>query len=485
MPDMTPVANTIIPPNPQQGMNTLSGILGLQQQRQALQTGQYLQKSAAARAQSDLLATQGQQESADFFKNWDPADHVGAAGTIDLNSALSSDLFKQAGPGKTPIMESLLGVKQKQLAAKQTLAGLNGTLINQLGTQIGALAQDPDIAADKTDPRTGVNTGRAKIDQYFSNFAKLSPDAARVAQIYQPMIDHIPPGKLPQAIQQLQMQAQDVGGQQAQQNPQPGSVDTGGAIYPTVTARSSGIPQFTGQRFDKSMAPHQVTNAAGQIVNVAPSGALTPAPSAGSSGASGGANPTTAQATVQNTAATGISQRVQQAQSAANNTIQAQDALSRARTLLDNPSLETGKGFDTGRTLSNAMASLGIDTQGATDANTLVKNLARYEAARATQAGLGGTDAARELAHNGSPNTTVDQAALKGMVTQSLATEKALAAYARIQAKTSDGQSLARNEADFRNIPNLIEGYEYGLARSPKEAEEFLTKHGISAQQMA
>jgi hypothetical protein len=269
MPEMTPVGNTIIPPDPARGINTLSGILGLQQQRQALQTGQYQQQSAAAAARSNQLAAQGQQENAQFFKNFDFTQHIADDGTTDLDSALTSPDFKSAGPGKTAIMENLLKIKQQQLDNKQALAGLNSSLVSQLGTQIGALAKDPDVVADKTDPTTGVNGARAKVDQYFDNFSKLSPDAARVAKLYQPMIDHVPAGKLASAVQMLQMQAQDVGGQQAQQNPRSGAIDTGGTIYPTVTQPSSGVPQFTGQAIPKTLPPQvinqPVTNAPAQI----------------------------------------------------------------------------------------------------------------------------------------------------------------------------------------------------------------------------
>jgi hypothetical protein len=111
-------------------------------------------------------------------------------------------------------------------------------------------------------------------------------------------------------------------------------------------------------------------------------------------------------------------------------------------------------------------------------------SLARYEAARATASGLGGTDAARELAHNGSPNVTLDNKAALGIVNQSLATEKALASYAKVQSKTNDPQTLLKNESDFRNIPNLIEAHEYGMSRNPDEANAYLKSHGISAEQM-
>lgn len=248
-----------------------------------------------------------------------------------------------------------------------------------------------------------------------------------------------------------------------------------GGVGPNGPTQAQGISP-------EARLPHIMSNAAGQAVAVNPQNPNQVAPVGG--GASP-LNPTTAQATVQNTAASGVATRVQHAQEAANNTVQAQDALSRARSILDNVDApNTGAMFDAKKGIKNFLSGVGIDTKGADDANSLVKNLARYEASRATQAGLGGTDAARELAHNGSPNVSLDNSALKGIVTQSLATEKALATYANIQAKAKDPASLTKNEADFRNIPNLIQGYEYGLARTPAEANEFLKKHGISPAQM-
>jgi hypothetical protein len=160
--------------------------------------------------------------------------------------------------------------------------------------------------------------------------------------------------------------------------------------------------------------------------------------------------------------------------------------LSRVKAILEGPEApNTGAAFDRARGLQNLFASAGIDTKDATDMNGLVKNLARYEASRATAAGLGGTDAARELSHNGQPNVSIDSRALRGIVDQSLATEKAIAAYAGKQAQTQDPAKLQSNEAEFRNIPNLIEGYQYGMSRNPQEAEQFLKDHGLSRSQMS
>lgn len=256
MPDgIIPVGTQVQAPNPMTAINAYSGMLGIQQQQQQLETGQYQQQSAQAKSQQDQLETQKQQAVQNFFKTWDPSDHVADDGTTDLDSALQSKEFKAAGNAKPAVMQSLLDIKNKQLGNKTALAGLNNTLVDQFGTQLGALAKDPDVMADKTDPTTGVNAGRAKVDQVISNFGKLSPDAARVAQIYAPLTQHAPQGKLSNGVAAIQMQAQDVSGQQAQQNPATGSIDTGGAILPTTTNRATGIPQPTGQVFNKTLAP--------------------------------------------------------------------------------------------------------------------------------------------------------------------------------------------------------------------------------------
>jgi hypothetical protein len=61
MPDsITPVGAMINPPDPMQGIRTMSGILGIQQQRQNLQTGQYQQAQAQAESQ------QSQQKNMDL-----------------------------------------------------------------------------------------------------------------------------------------------------------------------------------------------------------------------------------------------------------------------------------------------------------------------------------------------------------------------------------------------------------------------------------
>lgn len=226
----------------------MSGILGLQQQRQALQTGQQI-------LQQEQFKTAQQQGVQSFFQNWDPSEHVGDDGTTDLDSAVQSAQFKAAGNAKPAIMQSLLDIKNKQLGAKQSLASLNSDLTKQFGTAVGALASDPDVKADKTDPATGVNAGRAKIAQFISNFGKLSPDAARVAAIYGGVAQHIPPGKLGNAVAALQLQAQSASEQQAAQFQKPGAINTGAQQVLTTIDPRTGIQTPTGQVVTNQLPP--------------------------------------------------------------------------------------------------------------------------------------------------------------------------------------------------------------------------------------
>lgn len=483
----SPVAQNVDPVG--QGVSMLNGILNLKRGQQALQTGQYQQQTAQAQAQQEQQNAGQRQAAAKFFQSYDLAGHVGADGTIDLDKALTNPQLKATGDAYPEIAKSLIGIKNAQLDGKQKLATLNSGLRQDFYQNVGGLSDDPDVKA-------GNNQGVGKVLDAIDRFGESGgSNAAAVAGVYKPQVQNLvaggKTGKLTEVLRNWQLQAQDAGKQTEQTYGTPTTVNTGGVIQPGVQAPAAAGGGFTPSSAAIPLPPQQTRNAAGSIINRDPrTGALSRAPTSGvSSGAGappGGINPTTAQAATQNTAAAGVSARVQQAQAAANNTVQAQDALTRARSILDNAdSPNTGVNFENKQYIKNFLAGAGVDTKGADDANTLAKNLARYEASRATQAGLGGTDAARELAHNGSPNVSLDKGALKGVITQSLATEKALAAYAGIQSKTKDPAALTKNEADFRSIPNLIQGYEYGLARNPKEAEEFLTKHGLDRAEMA
>lgn len=299
------MAAQIQPFDPTKGMSQLSSILQFRQAQQNLQTGAINQQTAAAISQQQQLEAQKQQGVQDFFNNWDPSEHIADDGTTDLDSALTSNAFKNAGNAKPAVMQSLLDIKSKQLANKSSLASLNGTVLTQLSSQGGALAKDPDVVADKVDPDTGINTGRAKVDAFLSNFSKTGPDAARIAQIYGPMLQHVPPGKLSASIQMIQLQGQSASEQQAQQNPQQLAVGTGAAtnIYNIDKSRGlqpgqqpaaavpNALPPGTSIVYDSNKNPFYLNTQTNQIT---PVGTGRPGGGPPSNGAAPGAAPPTA-----------------------------------------------------------------------------------------------------------------------------------------------------------------------------------------------
>lgn len=499
MPDMIqPVGAQIQPPDLGKALSPLSSVLGLRQQQQALQTGAYQQQTAQGAAQQSQQSMQERQAFQQAMQN----------GVDERGDSLYGDDPDSVTGKKEPDPMKVMAFAQRNMPL--TGQAVIGSILKNQSDRIGLQSASADLSDKYRDDlsgivRSGIQSGAKSQDLTgaIGQYVQLNPQAAKAAQYINSQLAHLDNAPNPQArdkmLNALSQQIQPPAATRAQQGSPYGTattVDTGGEIQPGVQA-----PAYEGGGFTPSgkaipKAPQQVMLPTGQIGNRSPgTGAISVAPTAGGGNApsSSGSpaqpapniNPTRAQVDTQVGLAKGVTERVSQAQAAANNTSQAQDALTRARAILDNPEgPDTGAGFENKKAIMNFLSGVGIDTKGADDANTLAKNLARYEAARATQAGLGGTDAARELAHNGSPNVSLDNKALKGVVTQSLATEKALASYANIQSKTQDPTALAKNESDFRNIPNLIQGYEYGLARNPKEADEFLTRHGISREEM-
>ncbi len=445
-------------------VQTMSGFMGLKGQQQQLQAGA-----------ADLQMRQQDAAQRKALANIDWDSHMSEDGTLDLNSFVKDKKIRQSAGDQYPaLVQQAAAIKEHQTEIKSRLTALTNDQLSAYAKLTGGLANDPDVVA-------GNEKGQQMVKDSFTQFAQMyGMDAAKaIAPVALPLMNNqIPGDKLSKMLQHVQMQAIDTGNQLEKTRPAISTIQGPNGLQMVNT--NSLAPQGlgpTGAPIAQGVAPG-TTNQAGQFVTGGPQTGVRPV--------AGNANPTAAQAAAQVGAARGITDRVQQAMSAANNTQQAQDALSRAQAILENPNaLSTGASFDTTKKLKNFLSSAGIDTEGAEDANALTKNLARYEGARAAAAGLGGTDAARELAHNGSPNTSIDNKALVGVVKQSLATEKALAAYASKQTGVTDPDQLARNENAFRNIPHLIEGYEYGMSRTPEEANQFLQKHGLSKADMA
>lgn len=460
----------------------LSQILSIKAQRQGLE-GQA----------AEVKSVQQSQRQREALSKYDFAKHLGGDGTPDLNSLMNDpELRAAAGDQFLEVITKAAGAKQQQLQNKQTLVGLRKDQRAAFGEMINALRSDADVTQDN-------ELGRQKLNQAMVQYGEMyGEDALPVLSAYAGQLQKVPKGKLGDALRAIGLQTVSVENQLEKQQPQ--YLNTGGEfrdinpLTPPGQSKPSipstippGMSLFTDPRTGNPYVINPQTGAVGDLGGGIPGhGGVSPNTSPGTSTQPPSSLPAPmkpGEATVTAEQAKGISDRVSQTLEKADSSQQAIDALSRARTILD-ADLSTGKGFETIRNLSNVLAAVGVDTKGAEDANSLVKNLARYQASRAQAVGLGNTDAARELAEKGSPNTKIDREALKGVVTQSLAVEQALLAYSKIQSSVTDPQKLLKNEREFRSVPHLIQVYEYTLMRSPEEADKFLKKHGLGPDEI-
>src|SRR5277367_2002295 len=166
MPDLIPTAP------PVNALQTLSGIFGVQQQKQQLQ----LQAQELQRSQ---VQTQQAAGVNDFFSSWTPGDHHGADGTVDIDSAHQSPQYQSLpGVAKIAVDQQLNQMRGQQLDNKSKLSQLNSEVVGQFGKVAQAAAADPDNAND-----------------ILTSFAKQGEDQARIAQIYSPLLQKVPPNK--------------------------------------------------------------------------------------------------------------------------------------------------------------------------------------------------------------------------------------------------------------------------------------------------
>lgn len=195
------------------GLQTLGNLMGLRSKQLAIQGQQLglqgqqqgLQKQAAEVQMTQQDALQ-RAAAAKFFQSFDLSKHIKDDGTLDLDSAMTSPELKATGDAAPAIVQHLVGIKNSQLAAKQSLTQLNAANLDQFREGVGGLSSDPDVVA-------GNNTGKGKVLDQMTAFAQTSPDAARIAKIYGPVLQNAPANKLSDVLKNIKLQAIAAGSQ--------------------------------------------------------------------------------------------------------------------------------------------------------------------------------------------------------------------------------------------------------------------------------
>ena len=467
MPEMLPVGNTIQPPPPINALQSLSGILGIKQQQQNLQTGQYIQQEQQAGAQQAQQKNQEMQNLAAFTHQAisDPSYQM-KDGTPDVGKFQQGAMAVAPTYGQAIIGQTTSNFKEG-VETRKALQSLSADQNSQLSGMLKSIASNPNATrSDLMDAieQQRINNKDPAYNRALDNLL-LSSDRTNI------------PGSAAKAASALGGFTQNT----------PTTIDKGPAFQGASQNVFTGALNEAGPPVTKALTPserlpHQATTPAG-IVNITPQGAISAPPQAGAAPPGvPSLNPSAAQAATASAAAQGIAQRVQQAKAADYDRPAVLDALSRARAILANPNAPAlGSSFELNTYIKNALSSMGVDTGGATNANELVKNLARAEAARSQSSPIGTTDAGRSLLSKGTGSTHIDNAAALNIIDQSIATEMAGRGYLKaVTPFQGDPVKMQSAESRFLSTPHLIHAYELGLKKSPAEVESFKKQNGLS-----
>lgn len=191
MPDGIPaVGAQIRAPDPMAGINAYSGILGLKQQQQDLQTGQYQQQSASAAADQDQQKNRELKAAQTLAMNGAQSGRYAKTdGSFDRQK-MADDISQVAPTYGQGIASTLLSQANEVVSNHQALQNLNEAQQKQVTSAIAPLASKPDITHEDF-----INA--------LDSIADINPATRRMAIS---MGASIPPNASPQQLQQFARQ---------------------------------------------------------------------------------------------------------------------------------------------------------------------------------------------------------------------------------------------------------------------------------------
>jgi hypothetical protein len=385
MPDYNPAVSLgVTAPDPNQGLNSLSKIMGLGQQGLSIQEQKQAIQANQQKLQQGAIATQAAHDSTDFFKAVPPDAYHDDSGLTSLEMAHKTPQYQSlSGAGKVAVDTQLNQFQTAGLSKQKALLGISAEARDIGSRAFMAASQDPTnapailAAAVKTNPDVG---------QYINTFQGEMQNAKDKAGAYRTI------AKLGQSI--------------SENNPKTQNVDTGSQIEQQTVDPATGRPT-TVSKLRKDIAPGTIGLPSGQVGTVGPGGQLTVAPVA--SGAPSGAPKTAADDRPIPNAPKAVQDAYMAATEQANKHVESirtadesygnNKAISNAvRTLSSDAS--TGPGTET---WNHVMGVLG--TKGANNYQELGAFLDRQAATVRGQMGLPGTNAGAEDAKMIAGNT--------------------------------------------------------------------------------
>lgn len=463
MPDFgNPVADQITAPNPNQTIQSLSGILGIAQQQQGLQQGaQQLQigQAAAQSAQQQMDERQMLQGTLQSGKDPDGNPIKSADGQIDP-VALSKFAGKYLPLTGQDVTQHVIATMNNKLQLNDGVRTLGQSYRNDISGIIGAGVGAPDPSV--------ISTG---LDAY----AQQNPQAAGVIANAKNMLQGIgpstPQAQRDMALKHVQMLLQPAATTAEQQQPQIGTTTgPGGGVQAIQTNPLSSVPQGpTGPEIPQGIGPGEAAQRVPIFQNgqpgTVPLGSITPgapgyqSPSPFGSGRYGsqpGANAGFAPSGPSMGTPDMFVQMTDHWTRAVTDASHAQTNIGLAQNIKAYADqAATGKQGDKLAAANGLLSVFGVGGQ--TDLNTatdlLNKQIARLSLS--SRAGAGGTDAAGVLADAANPHGSMTSAAIKEAADQVISSQKmALAQQKLLQPyrQSNDAQGYQSALSQFNNV---------------------------------
>lgn len=235
----TPVASGIIPPDPNQGMRSLSAILGIQKQRQDLATGQALQSSAQSEATVNQQSATENQSLARLLQ--DPVGNgiVDSDGNPTKNA---QSIVMQAAPTTgAQHYANIVNAAKAKLDFNKSVNNLRSDERQQMYETVSgaaAGAEKPEDVASAIDNLVESKKGTPVYDDYKTIGETTKHIVNHVDQQQQQQGNLIPPGKENWRQPLLNLGMQVLGA--------PGVVGAGGVGASQRGVMSSGAKQQPG-----------------------------------------------------------------------------------------------------------------------------------------------------------------------------------------------------------------------------------------------
>ena len=414
MPDFGAPVAAGVNVDPNKGLSTLSNLMGLTQQQQAISSkniGIQQQQTELAGAQAQLPAVQAQAQQAQAkslqaqkFSQFVQSGMDDQGNSLkgpngDLDPAKLAMMAGRVSPLAPEIAQGIIQMHAAKVGLQTAATGLTSAQQQMVQGPIESIATNP------TDQ--GVEAARSRLQQ----LAIAHPEMQTMVNSSMPFVDAIKATQDPKQRTHLASQFGAIyqGGQPVATQPTAGAVNTGaeqqqGTFAPP--ASGGGFTPSTSVR--NQIQPQIYTNAAGQPVFIG--GGATGHPAGAAPGAAAGQStfPATYDVQARGAAATDMTNHFA-ALNASAQSLPLTTALTKTIQGLA-PDAFTDVGGDKKKYMAGVLRAFGGTPTGNAETDTNLLNKAIAQLNISTPAG---TDAARQLVEAGQPNSKMDPEAIK------------------------------------------------------------------------